>query len=77
MARTSAKPGLPIGILAMLTIAYIGFGDAFLPGAAGKYSYQTRAQLNALMIKVFPSWKAKTNPNQRTENAVEQMERGK
>jgi hypothetical protein len=74
MARTSAKQGLPVGILAMGAIAYIAFGDAFLPGDAGRYSYQTRAQLNAMMIKIFPSWKAKTNPNQRTEDAVEKME---
>jgi hypothetical protein len=77
MARTSAKKGLPVGILVMLAIAYVGFGDSFLPGAAGRYSYQTRAQLNALMIKVFPSWQAKTNPNRRTEDAVERMEGGK
>jgi hypothetical protein len=74
MARTSAKQGLPLGILAMGAIAYIGFGDSFLPGDAGRYSYQTRAQLNAMMIKIFPSWKVKTNPNQRTEDAVEKME---
>jgi hypothetical protein len=77
MARTSAKQGLPLGILAMGAIAYIAFGDAFLPGDAGRYSYQTRAQLNTMMIKVFPSWKTKTNPNQRTEDAVQQTESGK
>ncbi len=57
----------------MLAIGYIGFGDAFLPGDLGRYSYQTRLQLNGMMIKVFPGWKARTNPNRRTEDAVEQM----
>ncbi len=73
MARTSAKQGLPLGIFAMGAIAYIAFGDAFLPGDAGRYSYQARAQLNAMMIKIFPSWKAKTNPHQRTEDALEKL----
>jgi hypothetical protein len=77
MARTSVKQGLPIGILALGAIAYIAFGDAFLPGAAGRYSYQARLQLNAMMIKVFPGWKTQTNPNRRTEDAVDRMEGGK
>jgi hypothetical protein len=73
MARTSAKKGLPIGILAMGAIAYVGFGDAFLPGDAGRYSYQARLQLNGMMIKAFPGWKTKVSPHRRTEDAVEQM----
>jgi hypothetical protein len=73
MAKLAVQKRFPFGVVALLAIAYIAFGDAFLPGAAGKYSYQTRLQLNAMMIKIMPGWKARTNPNRRTEDAVEQM----
>ncbi len=77
MAKLAVQKRFPFGIVALLAIAYIGFGDAFLPGAAGKYSYQTRLQLNAMMIKIMPGWKTKASPHQRTEDAVERMEGGK
>jgi hypothetical protein len=62
--------GLPIGIILFLTVAYIGFGDSVLPWSVGRYSYQARSSLNQTMIKIFPSWKSKTNPYKRTEDAI-------
>jgi hypothetical protein len=77
MARNASKKGLPFGVLILVAMAYIGFGDAFLPGEAGRFSYQTRAQINRWMINVFPGFKVKTNPHQRTEQAIEREEKSK
>jgi hypothetical protein len=77
MAKLAVQKRFPFGMAALVAVAYIAFGDAFLPGDAGRYSYQARAQLNTMMIKVFPNWKVKSNPNQRTEDAVQQTESSK
>ncbi len=74
MNNNRGSKRLPIGIILFLGVAYIAFGDAVLPGAAGQYSYQTRASLNQMMIKVFPSFTPKTNPYKRTEDAVQKNE---
>jgi hypothetical protein len=74
MNTNRSSKGLPIGIILFLAVAYIGFGDSVLPGAAGQYSYQARSALNQTLIKIFPSWKAKTNPYKRTEDAIKKNE---
>ncbi|MBE9028385.1 hypothetical protein IQ266_01280 [filamentous cyanobacterium LEGE 11480] len=61
----------------MLAVAYVAFGDAFLPGKAGYYSTYSRATMNNMLVNMFPSWQSKTNPYQRTEKAIEQEENGK
>jgi hypothetical protein len=74
MAKIAGRKRLPIGILTMAAIIYIGFGDAFLPGVLGRYSYQARATLDQFLLQIFPSWKLKTNPYERTERAIEKEE---
>jgi hypothetical protein len=71
MNNSRGSKRFPIGIILFLAVAYIGFGDSVLPGVAGQYSYQTRATLNQMMINIFPSWKPKTNPYRRTEDAIQ------
>jgi hypothetical protein len=71
MNTNRGSKGLPIGVILFLAVAYIGFGDSVLPGAAGQYSYQARYALNQTLIKIFPHWKAKTNPYKRTEDAID------
>lgn len=67
---------LPFGLILLLSLAYIGFGDQFLPGSIGRYSFQARHSLDAMMIGMFPTWRPKTQPNARTEDAVRQTEKG-
>jgi hypothetical protein len=68
---------LPFGLIALVGLVFVGFGDQFLPTAIGKYSYQTRATLDNMMVGLFPSWRPKTNPNRRTEDAVNNLNQRK
>lgn len=76
MAKIAGKKGLPFGVLALLAIAYIAFGDAFLPGKFGYYSYYARYRMNEILINIFPSWK-QTSPHKRTEDAIRRQEEGR
>ncbi|MEC4983974.1 MAG: hypothetical protein SAJ37_11210 [Oscillatoria sp. PMC 1068.18] len=58
-----------IGILALL---FIGIGDTVLPGSLGEASKNTRQSINQFIIGLFPD-KEFTNPNERTEEAVEEV----
>jgi hypothetical protein len=68
------KKRFPIVTILLLAIGYIGFGDQVLPRSMGKYSTQTRAAIDDMMIGAFPNFNSKTNPNGRTEDAVRQTE---
>ena len=65
---------LPIGFLLLLSMLFIAVGDRVLPPAIGQYSFQTRAAFDRMLISLFRSWRPRTNPNQRTERAVEKLE---
>jgi hypothetical protein len=65
---------IPFGFVLLLSLFYIGFGDQLLPRAIGQYSFQTRTALDRLLISVFPNWRPKTNPSERTQDAVEKLE---
>ncbi len=65
---------LPLSLIALVGLVFVGFGDQFLPTAIGKYSYHSRAAIDTMIINLFPSWRPKTNPNQRTEDAVKNTE---
>jgi hypothetical protein len=54
---------------------YVGFGDQVLPSEIGKYSAQIRASADNMLVGIFPSWRPKTDPNQRTEKAIEKLDR--
>ena len=67
---------VPFGLILLLSLVYIGFGDQFLPLSMGRYSTQARSSLNQMMVGAFPSWRPKTDPQQRTQEAVKQTEQG-
>ncbi|KAM3093293.1 hypothetical protein ACKFKG_20005 [Phormidesmis sp. 146-35] len=66
----------PFGLILLLSLVYIGFGDQFLPFSLGRYSFQARSSLNQIMVGAFPSWRPKADPQQRTQEAVKQTEKG-
>jgi hypothetical protein len=68
------KKRFPIVTILFLAICYVGFGDQVLPRSVGKYSTQTRAAIDDMMIGAFPGFSSKTRPNARTEDAVRQTE---
>ncbi|KAF3885231.1 MULTISPECIES: hypothetical protein [Nostocales] len=64
------------GFLLILFLIFVGFGDSFLPKPLSSTSLNTRTTINKWVIGLFPSWRPKTNPNQRTEKAIEETEKG-
>jgi hypothetical protein len=66
---------MPVGLILLVGLIFVGFGDQFLPPAIGRYSFQTRTALDQLLVNAFPNWQPKTNPHQRTEDAVRNMKR--
>jgi hypothetical protein len=63
-------------LLIVLSLVFIGFGDSFLPKPLSTTSRDTRNALNGFVIGLFPTWQPKTKPNQRTEKAIEDTEKG-
>ncbi|MCS6814553.1 MAG: hypothetical protein NZ772_13440 [Cyanobacteria bacterium] len=66
MRRISAYTPLVL----LLAIAFVGFGDSFLPKPWNTMSRQSREALNNIIAKAVPSWSPKTKPYQRTEDAL-------
>lgn len=60
--------------LTIVVLLFIGFGDSFLPKPFSDYSFQTRSTINGFVIGLFPKWRPKVNPNQRTEKQLEDMQ---
>ncbi|TAF07505.1 MAG: hypothetical protein EAZ77_09475 [Nostocales cyanobacterium] len=58
-------------------ILFVAGGDKVFPGAVGKASTQTRTAMNNVLIGVFPTWKPKTKPYERTEKELREIEQGK
>lgn len=67
---------LPVGLILLVSLVFVGFGDQFLPTEIGRYSLQARQSLDQMLIGVFPSWRPKTKPNARTQDAIEKTEQG-
>ncbi len=65
---------VPVGLIVLLSVCFIGFGDQVLPKSIGKYSTATRASLDNMMVSAFPEWKPKTNPHRRTQDAINQTD---
>jgi len=53
-------------------LIFVTLGDKFLPGSLGKASANTRQEINSLVKRIFPQKEFK-NPNQRTEDAVDDL----
>jgi hypothetical protein len=63
---------LPIPFLLLIAILFIALGDRFLPQPLSGASLNTRNTLNQKIVGLFPSWRPKTKPYERTEKALEQ-----
>jgi hypothetical protein len=66
---------VPIGLILLLSVVFVGFGDQILPKPIGKYSTAARTTLDNMMVSAFPEWTPKTNPYGRTEDAIKQTEK--
>ena len=71
----NTKTAIPL--LLILALAFVGFGDQFLPQPLRSASFKTRVALDNWMTHSFSLWQPRTNPNARTERALEQQESGK
>ncbi|HEY9882915.1 MAG TPA: hypothetical protein V6C98_04820 [Thermosynechococcaceae cyanobacterium] len=71
----NTKAAIPLFLI--LALVFIGFGDQFLPQPMRSASFNTRVALDSWMTNSFTVWKPKTNPNARTERAIQQQESGK
>ncbi|MFQ4142697.1 hypothetical protein [Chlorogloeopsis sp. ULAP02] len=60
-----------MGLLFIVFLIFVGFGDSFLPKPLSTFSLQTRTAINNTVIGWFPKWTLKTNPYKRTEKALE------
>ncbi|MBW4579279.1 MAG: hypothetical protein KME42_06870 [Tildeniella nuda ZEHNDER 1965/U140] len=69
------KAAIPLFLI--LALVFIGFGDQFLPQPLRSASFKTRVALDRWVTNSFHLWQPKTNPNARTERALEQQEPGK
>lgn len=63
---------LPIPLLLLVFLLFVALGDRFLPQPLSGASLKTRTTLNQVVVGLFPSWKPKTQPYERTEKALEQ-----
>ncbi|MDJ0619928.1 MAG: hypothetical protein QNJ63_24835 [Calothrix sp. MO_192.B10] len=65
------------GLLIVLLLVFIGFGDSFLPKPLSTASFQTRTTINNFVVGMFPTWEPKTKPYERTESALEEAQKGR
>ena len=65
-----------VTLFAIVFLAFVFLGDRFLPEPLGPASEKTRVTLNKFLVGLIPNWEPKTNPYQRTEEALEQEKQG-
>lgn len=63
---------IPFGLLILVALVFVGCGDQFLPQPLSGASRQTRAVINNAIVNLVPNSGPKTNPYQRTEDALKQ-----
>lgn len=56
------------------TVLFVVAGDKVFPGAVGNASYQVRSSINNALVGAFPTWRPKTNPYERTEKELDQVQ---
>jgi hypothetical protein len=66
---------VPIGIILLFAIAFVGFGDQVLPKSIGKYSTAARVSLDNMMVSGFPQWNPKSNQYRKTNEAVDNLDK--
>jgi hypothetical protein len=64
---------IPVGLVLLVSLVFVGFGDQFLPPEIGKYSFQTRNAIDQMLVNAFPNRRPKTDPYRRTNEAVENI----
>lgn len=62
-------------IVIILALLFVSVGDRFLPKPLNTASVQTRTSLNNFMVSLFPAWKPKTKPYERTQKAIDRVEK--
>ena len=62
-------------IVIILALLFVFVGDRFLPKPLNTASVQSRVSLNNFMVGLFPAWKPKTKPYERTEKAIDKVEK--
>ncbi len=65
-----------VPLLLLLSLLYIAIGDRILPQPIGTFSTQARTAINQALTGSFPSWRPKTNPYKRTNEAIEREQKG-
>lgn len=66
--------GTSVKIIIFLLFVFVAVGDLFLPEPLKSASKTTKSSLNAVVLSILPKKKL-TNPNERTEKAVEEFEK--
>jgi hypothetical protein len=61
-------------VILLIFLIFVGFGDSFLPQPLKEISLTTRISINNFFVSLFPTWRMKTNPNQNTNKAIDEME---
>ncbi|MEM7726399.1 MAG: hypothetical protein AAF208_08500 [Cyanobacteria bacterium P01_A01_bin.45] len=69
------KPG--IFLLFIVFLLFVTLGDTVLPEPMKSASYNTRTGINNFVIGLFPDWRPKIDPKQRTQDAIERTEGNK
>lgn len=57
------------------SVLFVAWGDKVFPGEFGQASTQTRVAVNNFLVGLFPGWEPKTKPYERTERAIEKIEK--
>ncbi len=66
---------VPVSLILLFAVCFVGFGDQVLPKSIGKYSTATRTSLDNMMVSAFPEWRPKVNLYGRTEDAIRETDK--
>ncbi len=64
-------------LILLLFALFVGIGDSVLPEPMKSASLNTRKTINKNLIGLFPTRESKLKPHERTNKAIEEVERGK
>ncbi|MGF1673040.1 MAG: hypothetical protein ACFCUV_05045 [Rivularia sp. (in: cyanobacteria)] len=64
-------------LLLLVFVLFVGIGDRVLPEPMKSASFNTRTTINKNLLGLFPTWKSKLKPHERTNKAIENTEEGK
>jgi len=63
-----------LGLVAVLGVAFVVWGDRIFPGRIGEVSSQARSAIVSSIKNSFPSDTPGENPNERTKKAIDDLE---